>query len=479
MSHTITLIPGDGIGPEVVQSAKRIIDEVGLNITWETCEAGTEVFKKGLKTGVPKETIDSLKRNKIALKGPLETPVGYGEKSANVTLRKMFETYANIRPVFEIQGVKTPYTGQNIDMVIVRENVEDLYAGIEHMQSPTVAQCLKWISRKGCEKIIRFAFEYAISFGRKKVTCATKANIMKLTEGLFKKTFEDIAKEYPHIESNHVIIDNCAHMMVKKPTIFDVIVTTNMNGDIISDLASGLVGGLGLAPGANIGANMAIFEAVHGSAPEIAGKNIANPTAVIFSSVMMLRHIGEFEAADVIEQAVKLTLQNEQSLTADLAANNGLSTIAFTDAILKNLGKTTPHFQKRAYTKLSLLQQTVPTENMQTNQQITEGVDLFLQTHTAPSMLGEHIEKLIANTAFTLKIITCRGVKVYPVSDIEADLVDVQQCRFVLKNSNITITHNMIVELIQIIQQHYQWSHIEKLYRIDGQPAYTKAHGEE
>ncbi len=239
----VTLIPGDGIGPECVAAAQRILEAVGAPIEWETHEAGAEVFKKGLPSGVPAETMDSIARTRVALKGPLETPVGFGEKSANVTLRKLFETYANVRPVREMPGVKTPYSGRGVDLVIVRENVEDLYAGIEYMQTPGVAECLKLISVKGSEKIVRFAFEYARSEGRESVTCATKANIMKMTEGTMKRVFEQAAPDYPDIESWHVIIDNCAHQLVKRPEQFDVIVTTNMNGDIISDLSSALIGG--------------------------------------------------------------------------------------------------------------------------------------------------------------------------------------------------------------------------------------------
>ncbi|MGZ5352591.1 MAG: isocitrate/isopropylmalate family dehydrogenase, partial [Actinomycetota bacterium] len=259
----VTLIPGDGIGPECIRSAQRIVEAAGARVDWEEHRAGAEVFKAGLLSGVPAETIESIGRTRVVLKGPLETPVGFGEKSANVTLRKLFETYANVRPVRELPGVTTPYSGRGIDLVVVRENVEDLYAGIEHMQTPGVAQTLKLISRKGCEKIVRFAFELARAEGRENVACATKANIMKMTEGLLKHTFEEIAPEYPDIESWHVIVDNCAHQLVKRPEQFDVIVTTNMNGDILSDESSALVGGLGYAPSANIGSDVAIFEAVH------------------------------------------------------------------------------------------------------------------------------------------------------------------------------------------------------------------------
>ncbi|MFI5255451.1 MAG: isocitrate/isopropylmalate family dehydrogenase, partial [Candidatus Limnocylindrales bacterium] len=245
--HRVTVIPGDGVGPEVTRSAVRIIEAAGVAVDWEEADAGAEVFKRGDSSGVPRETRESIERTKVVLKGPLETPVGFGEKSANVTLRKLFETYANVRPARELPGVPTRYSGEGVDLVIVRENIEDLYAGVEYLQTPDVAAGLKIISRKGSEKIIRYAFELARREGRTKVSCATKANIMKLTEGMFKRIFEQMAPEYPGITAEHIIIDNAAHQLVKEPAQFDIIVTTNLNGDIISDLASGLVGGLGFA----------------------------------------------------------------------------------------------------------------------------------------------------------------------------------------------------------------------------------------
>ena len=336
--RTVTVIPGDGIGPECVNAAIDIVNAVGVDIDWEERHAGERIFKAGVASGVPEDTIESINRNRVVLKGPLGTPVGFGEKSANVTLRKLFETYGNIRPVRELPGVTTRYSGSGIDLVVVRENVEDLYAGIEHMQTPGVAQCLKLISRKGCDKIVRLAFEFARSEGRRSVACATKSNIMKLTEGEMKRSFERIAPEYPEIEAWHVIIDNCAHQLVKKPEQFDVIVTTNMNGDIISDLTSALVGGLGFAPSANLGSDVAIFEAVHGSAPKYAGRNVINPTAVVLSAVMMLKYLGEFEAAETVEHAVLSTLQ-QGTLTGDVVGyDRGVSTSDYTKAIIGNLG---------------------------------------------------------------------------------------------------------------------------------------------
>jgi len=478
-SHTITLIEGDGIGPEVVGAARKIIDATGVKIMWEPCQAGAKVFRQGLSTGVPQETIDSIIRTKVALKGPLETPVGFGEKSANVTLRKMFDTYGNIRPIHEIPGVPTPYSGRNIDIVIVRENVEDLYAGIEHMQTPGTAQCLKLISRKGCEKIIRLAFEFARCEGRRKVHCATKANIMKLTEGLMKRTFEDVAKEYPDIESSHIIVDNCAHQMVKKPEQFDVIVTTNMNGDILSDLGSALIGGLGFAPGANIGDNFAIFEAVHGSAPKYAGKDTINPTAVLLSSVMMLRHLNEFEAATQIEEALFRTLAIDKVLTRDVLGDAGAaSTSQFTDAIIRNLGKGFPGYQKRPYKPLKLPSVSPEPDFVKTKTRFVFGVDVFIESTLSPVELGKSLEESATDTSFALKGISCRGVKVYPVSGLAPDPTDLFCCRFVNTNGTSS-TDTQIYTLLNHLTPSHHWTHLEKLHIFDGTPAFSKDHGED
>ena len=479
-THTVSLIPGDGIGPEVTSATKQIIDATGVKINWEVCEAGAAVFKKGLSTGVPQETIDSIVRNKVALKGPLETPVGFGEKSANVTLRKLFETYGNIRPVKEFPGVPTPYSGRNIDFVIVRENLEDLYAGIEHMQTPGVAQCLKIISRKGCEKITRLAFEFARSQGRKTVACATKANIMKATEGLMKRTFEHVAKDYPDINSYHIIVDNCAHMLVKKPEQFDVIVTTNMNGDILSDLGSALVGGLGFAPGANIGNDYSIFEAVHGSAPKYAGQNNINPTAVLLSGVMMLRHLGEFEAAKSIEQALYLTLAVDKLHTRDINdSQNSVSTTTFTQGILKNLGKTFEADNNSPFKPIKLPIISKDADFVKVKERSIAGADIFIETSTPISEFGQKIDQIISHLPVKLKLISCRGVKVYPLTSSPAqDLVDCVRCRFIGKEGT-TFTTETIMTLLTCLQDHYSWTHIEKLNIFDGVHSYSKAHGED
>ncbi|MCL2047576.1 MAG: NADP-dependent isocitrate dehydrogenase [Defluviitaleaceae bacterium] len=476
----VTVIPGDGIGPECINAAIQIIEAAGVNIEWEERHAGARVFKQGIASGVPVDTIESIKRTRVLLKGPLETPVGFGQKSANVTLRKLFETYANIRPVREFPGVTTPYSGRGIDLVVVRENVEDLYAGIEHMQTPGVAQCLKLISRKGCEKIVRTAFEFARAEGRKSVACATKANIMKLTEGFLKKTFEEIAPEYPDIESWHVIIDNCAHQLVKKPEQYDVIVTTNMNGDIISDLTSGLVGGLGFAPTANLGNDVAIFEAVHGSAPKYAGKDVINPTAVILSAVMMLRHIGEFEAAARIENAVMVTIEEGEAQTGDIVGyDKGVSTSAYTKKIIENLGRKPAKYQVRDYAPIKLPNVSKSPVFVTPKTRRVIGADIFVEWGNDAEALGKSIEKIAEATPFRLKMISNRGTKVYPVGDTLPDCADHWRCRFVLRDTGADASQEQLIGLLGAVSAGHRWMHVEKLSEIDGELGYTMAQGED
>ena len=474
----VTVIPGDGIGPEVVRSTQRIIEATGTKLEWEEREAGAEVFKKELPSGVPPETIESIRKTRVVLKGPLETPVGFGEKSANVTLRKLFETYANVRPARELPGVVTPYSGRGIDLVIVRENVEDLYAGIEHMQTPGVAQTLKLISRKGCEKIVRFAFELARAEGRTTVTCATKANIMKFTEGMLKKTFEDIAPEYPDIESWHLIVDNTAHQLVKKPEQFDVIVTTNMNGDILSDESSALIGGLGFAPSANIGNDVAIFEAVHGSAPKYAGKNVINPTALILTGVMMLRHLGEFEAAANIEHAVLVTLESGVRTGDIVGYDKGTSTTDYTDAIIGNLGKRSEKWEVREYKPQVLPQLDPRPDYVRPASRSTVGLDLFLEAPLSAEELGASMEQLVKDTAFTLKMISSRGTQVYPPTGAITDTIDAYYCRLMLKEPADDISEEDVATLLSRVSTRHRWSHIEKLQEFDGAPGFTKSQGE-
>lgn len=336
MAYTITLIPGDGIGPEISQAATRVIEATGVKIEWEIFEAGFKAIEKH-KDPLPQVVIDSIAKNRIALKGPLTTPIGTGFRSVNVALRKEFDLYSNLRPAKSIDGVKSRY--ENVDLIIVRENTEEFYSGIEHYVDAikSAAETIGIVTRAGSERIIRYAFEYARKHDRKKVTVVHKANILKYTSGLFLNVARSLSKEYPAIEMNDKIIDNMAMQMVINPYQFDVIVTTNLFGDILSDLASGLVGGLGVAPGANIGYNTAIFEAVHGSAPDIAGKNVANPSAIILASAMMLDHIGESEAARRIERAVACVIKEGKKVTKDLNPSNSVTTDQMADAIIEKL----------------------------------------------------------------------------------------------------------------------------------------------
>ncbi len=479
-THRISLIPGDGIGPEIVAATQKILDATGVRFEWETVHAGASVFKAGVPSGVPRETIESIARTRCVLKGPLETPVGFGEKSANVTLRKLFETFANIRPVREFPGVATPFSGRGIDFAVVRENVEDLYAGIEHMQTPGVAQCLKLISRKGCEKVVRTGFEFARSEGRKSVHCATKANIMKLTEGLMKRTFEEVAKEYPDLTAEHIIIDNCAHQLVKKPEQFEVIITTNMNGDILSDLGSGLIGGLGFAPSANLGDGIAIFEAVHGSAPKYAGKNVANPTAVLLSGVMMLRYLGEGDAARLVENAVLATFEESRTVPRDVpGVTNPAGTAEFADAVIANFGKAPTWGQARDASPLRIPKGTGDPVSVRPAARSTVGFDVFVEAGVAASELGSLLEREAPSFGLRLKMISNRGTQVFPDKGAQTDCVDHWRCRLLAVEGEVPQPAKLTGLLSAIESAGHRWMHIEKLEQIDGAPGFTKAQGED
>lgn len=332
MSYKVTLIPGDGSGPEVIAAAKRVVEATGVAIEWEQAEADAAMIEK-YGTPLPDETIESIRRNGVALKGPVTTPVGTGFRSVNVAMRKIFDLYANVRPAKTYPGVITRF--ENIDLVVVRENTEDLYAGIEHMVGEDAAESIKLITRKGCERIIRYAFDFAVREGRKKVTAVHKANIMKCTDGMFLDIARQIAKEYPQIEFNDSIVDAMCMRLVMHPEDYDVLVCPNLYGDIVSDLCAGLVGGLGLTPSANIGVSGAIFEPIHGSAPDIAGQHKINPTAAILSASLMLAHLGEAKAAADIEQAVTKVISEGKTLTQDMGGT--ASTEEFADAVIAAL----------------------------------------------------------------------------------------------------------------------------------------------
>lgn len=336
--HKITLIPGDGIGPAIVDASVQVIEAAGVKVDWDTQLAGMAAVEE-CATPLPEETLESIRRSRVCLKGPLTTPVGGGYRSVNVTLRQTFNLYANVRPAMSFDGTDSPF--RNVNLVTIRENTEGLYAGIEHFikfgEEKIAAESIAVITRQGSERVIRFAFDYARAANRQKVTLVHKANILKCTSGLFLEIGREIAKEYPEIEFDERIVDACCMQLVMKPEHFEVIVTTNLFGDILSDLAAGLIGGLGLTAGANIGTDAAIFEAVHGSAPDIAELGIANPTAMILASSMMLDHVGERSAAERIETAVRAVIREGRVLTPDLRKDSGYGTQQMTAAIIAKL----------------------------------------------------------------------------------------------------------------------------------------------
>src|SRR5215213_5623203 len=333
MAHRVTLIPGDGIGPELAEATRRVLDASGVAFDWEVVEAGEATIATH-GTPLPEAVLESIRRNKIALKGPITTPVGSGFRSVNVGLRQALGLYANLRPARSMQGVESRY--ENVDLIIVRENTEDLYAGIEHMVGRDAAESIKIITREASERIARFAFDYAVANGRRKVTAVHKANIMKLSDGLFLESCRTVAAGYEgRVEFEDRIVDNMCMQLVQKPDLYDVLVLPNLYGDIVSDLCAGLVGGLGVAPGANIGVSDAIFEAVHGSAPKYAGMNKANPTALILSGALMLRHLGYPAEAAGVEEAVRSVVAEGRTVTYDLGGTAG--TAAFADAVIERM----------------------------------------------------------------------------------------------------------------------------------------------
>ena len=418
--------------------------------------------------------IDAVRLTGLALKGPLATPLAGGSKSLNVTLRKAFELFANVRPARQIPGLAGRYADQRIDMVVVRENVEDLYAGVEHQQTPDMAQSLKLISREGSRRVARFAFAYASQMRRKKVTCATKSNILKLTEGLFQKTFEAEAAGWPTIEADHMLIDACAHALVRDPSKFDVLLATNMNGDIVSDLAAGLVGGLGVAPSANIGHDAAVFEPVHGSAPDIAGQGKANPTAAILAAAMMLRHIGATDAAADIEFAVDEVYREGRWRTPDVVENGkACTTDDFADAVIDALsGPYGPSEWRRP----AEIRRTPPLDASRTRG--FDGVDVFVEWRGDVERLAKLMQDAAAGCSVKLSLISNRGVQVYPDIGARPAPSDHWRVRFRTAEPKGEEPNAELGQLLVAIGIRCRWTQIEKLLRVDGAPAYSKALGE-
>ncbi|MFM9956631.1 MAG: isocitrate/isopropylmalate family dehydrogenase [Phycisphaerales bacterium] len=474
MRHTVALIAGDGIGPEIAASVRDIFAAAQVPVDFEEHHAGLACFEKTGST-LPPATIDAIKRCRVALKGPTTTPSGGGHKSVNVTIRKSLELYANVRPSKSLPSVKTRF--DNVDLIIVRENIEDTYAGIEHWQSPEVCQCLRIITRPGCEAIHRYAFNMARSIGRKRVTCVHKSNIMKLTDGLFLDTFRAIAEQYPDIQADDILIDNLCMQLVVRPEKFDVLVLPNLFGDIASDLCAGLVGGLGVAPGGNIGDGIAVFEAVHGSAPDIAGKDMANPTALLLSAVQMLYYMGLNYHAVHVESALRYALI-EGVRTADLGGN--AKTREFTKAVISSLPKNVPADAgavapgslyggnkpgaSSTPTPAALARSTAP--------MLVRGIDIFVQCPTGLPTIPEKVGRL------NLEFKSNRGQKVWPGPIPNARLVDLYRCRYATAPGTATLTDAEVAEVQHAVGKSYPWSHLEKLLEQDGKALYSKAHGD-
>jgi isocitrate dehydrogenase len=476
---TISIAYGDGIGPEIMKAVLSILEASNAAIQQEIVEMGEKSFLEGHNAGIPAATWKSIQKNKVLLKAPITTPQGGGYKSLNVTMRKTLGLYANIRPTLSYE----PYVvskHKNIDVVIVRENEEDLYAGIEHRQTTDVTQCLKLITRPGCERIVRYAFEYAKANGRKKVSCFSKDNIMKATDGLFHQVFNEIAPEYPEIETDHWIIDIATAKLANEPEKFDVIVTLNLYGDIISDVASEIAGSVGLCGSANIGRSTAMFEAIHGSAPDIAGQNIANPSGLLHAAIQMLNHIGQSDTATTIHNAWLKTLE-EGIHTADIydvhTSQQKVGTQAFAEAVIARLGQH-PERLKAVHYAAGDVVTTVGNYQRPTVKKELVGVDVFLDwPHESPNEMGQLLERL--NDSLVLKMITNRGIKVYPEGFPETFCTDHWRCRFVSDQKEGLVSHQDIIQLLQRISEAgFDFIKTEGLYRFDGVNGFSVAQGE-
>lgn len=478
----VTVAYGDGIGPEIMQATLRILEAAGAPFRYEPIELGESVYLRGISSGIESEAWDSVRRNRVLLKAPITTPQGGGYKSLNVTLRKALGLYANVRPcVAYAPFIHTRHP--KMDVVIVRENEEDLYGGIEHRQTGEVVQCLKLVSRPGCERIIRHAFEYARLNGRKKVTCMTKDNIMKITDGLFHQVFNEVAAEYPDIENDHLIIDIGAARLADSPEMFDVIVTLNLYGDIISDIAAQVAGSVGLAPSANIGQSAAMFEAIHGSAPQIAGQDIANPSGLLLSAVMMLVHLGQSSIAERIHNAWLTTIEDGIH-TADIytegASAAKVGTQEFASAVIDRLGLEPRTLIPVRYAPHAQQSEPAPIAHTRPDPAIKElvGVDVFL--HWAGSNPDELARKLaLAATAqLPLTMITNRGAKVWPHGLPETFCTDHWRCRFHAPIGVPVNPVNILALLAQVNSLGFDFIKIEHLYTFDGKPGYSLGQGQ-
>mgnify|MGYP001443726316 CR=1 FL=1 len=475
----ITVARGDGIGPEIMDATLRVLDAAGAGLSYDFIEVGEKVYLSGNSSGVDAGAWDTIRKNKIFLKAPITTPQGGGYKSLNVSTRKFLGLYANVRPCVSLHPfVRTLHPV--MDLVIVRENEEDLYAGIEHQQTDEVVQCLKLISRPGCEKIVRYAFEYALQHGRRKVSCFTKDNIMKQTDGLFHKVFNEIGADYPHIEKEHWIIDIATAKVALKPEAFDVIVTLNLYGDILSDVAAEITGSVGMGGSANIGETCAMFEAVHGSAPMIAGQGVANPSGLLQAAVLMLVHMGQTEVAEKIQNAWLATIEagiHTQDLYDQGHSTRKVGTEDFAAEVIARLGHKPNHLKQASFALGKPLQlpryQRPPSKN-----KTLLGMDLFVHWPGSDADQLAGILHALDNEHLSLKMITNRGIKVYPDGFPETFCTDHWRCRFVGRDGMAVAKAEVIALLQRAEAAGVDFIKTEHLYAFDGVKAFSLGQGE-
>lgn len=476
--HKITIAKGDGIGPEIFNAVLRVVEKAGAKLDYDEIEIGEAAFLKGHESGIPPEEWSVLRKNPIFLKAPITTPSGKGYKSLNVTIRKALNLFANVRPTQSNPYFSSYHKG--VDLVIIRENEEDLYAGIEHQQTPEVAQALKLVTRPGTERICRYAFEYAKLHGRQKVTCMTKDNIMKITDGMFHSIFNEISSQYPEIKSDHQIIDIGAAKLADRPQDFDVVVTLNLYGDILSDIASQVTGSVGVGSSVNIGPSVSMFEAVHGSAPDIAGKGIANPSGLLLAAVQMLAHLGELKIANSIKNAWLCALE-DQCYTGDVLPKGlkkaPLTTEEFADEVINRLGNSPKKAPSANYVGSAVKKTHLDLRAPQ--QKVLVGTDVFIdwsESNRNPEVLGSKLSASCPD-GWTLKMITNRGVKVYPDGIPETFCTDHWRCRFITTQK--PGTQESLITLFQAINKaKLDIIKTENLYEFDGQRAYSLGQGE-
>lgn len=478
----ITVSYGDGIGPEIMESTLEIMKAAGAEVEIDVIEIGEKIYNKGFKAGIEDSSWETLLKNKIFLKAPITTPQGGGFKSLNVTIRKTLGLYSNVRPCRTyVPFIKTKHS--NMDVVIIRENEEDLYAGIEHRQTDEVYQCLKLITRPGGEKIIRYAFEYAVRNNRKKITCFTKDNIMKMTDGLFHKVFDEIGAEYPQIEKEHWIVDIGAAKLADTPEAFDVIVMPNLYGDILSDVAAQIAGSVGLAGSSNIGEHAAMFEAIHGSAPRRAGLDMANPSGLILASVQMLVHMGQGKVAEKIHNAWLKTVEDgihTYDVFQEGISKKKVGTKEFTKAVCERLGQKPAQLQAVTYEDRAPLNLVYKKpENQKAVKKELVGIDVFVHENDRnPDMLAEKLMVVIKDLPLQLEMITNRGVKVWPQGMKETFCTDHWRCRFMTKNGGVSNPAVLWMLMRELSQTNLEVIKTENLYLFDGEKGYSLGQGQ-